>query len=77
MGSYRPRPVSNGMSKNKLEKALRRELEILNESIDHKIVRGLSYTKEAKRHKFLLLSLADLRRERQRFNWLARSFNLV
>ena len=77
MGSYRPRPVSNGMNKNKLEKALRRELEILNESIDHKIVRGLSYAKEAKRHKFLLLSLAELRRENQRFSWLARSLNLV
>ena len=65
------------MSKNKLEKALRRELEILNESIDHKIVKGLSYAKEAKRHKFLLLSLSDLRRENQRFSWLARSLNLV
>ena len=53
------------------------ELEILNEAIDHKIVRGLSYTKEAKRHKFLLLSLAELRRENQRFSWLARSLNLV
>ena len=65
------------MSKYKLEKALRRELEILNEEIDQRIIRGLSYNKEAKRHKFLLSNLSGLRREKQRFNWLARSFNLV
>lgn len=65
------------MSKYNLEKALRRELEVLNDIIDQKIIKGLSYAKEARRHKFLLVSLADLRREEQRFNWLARSLNLV
>ena len=65
------------MSKYKLEKKLVRELEILNDTIDQRIIKGQSYNIETKRHKFLLQSLAELRRENQRFSWLARSLNLV
>ena len=65
------------MSKYNLERTILKELDVLNNTIDQKIIKGLSYSREARRHKFLLVSLADLRRETQRFNWLARSFNLI
>jgi hypothetical protein len=59
------------MSKYNLERALRRELAGLNEVIDRKIVRGLSYSKEAKRHKAVLKSLSMLRQS----GWFARPFS--
>ncbi len=59
------------MSKQNVEKALKKELQILNEVIDRKIVRGLSYSREAKRHKFVLYSLDNLRRQRQ--GWMMRA----
>lgn len=59
------------MSKQQLEKALRRELEFLNKRIDEKIIRGLSYTKEARRHKYIVSSLDSIRRSRQ--NWMMRA----
>lgn len=65
------------MSKYNLERALVKELDVLNDMIDKKILRGLSYAREARRHKELLLNLANLRRETRRFDWLARSLNLV
>lgn len=61
------------MSKQNLEKALKRELEILNEIIDRKIIRGLSYSHESKRHKFILQSLDNLRRQRQ--GWMMRAIS--
>ncbi len=60
------------MSKYNLEKALRRELSVLNEVIDRKIIRGLSYTKEAKRHKYVLKSLASLRNS----GWFSKPFSM-
>ncbi len=60
------------MSKYNLEKALRRELSVLNEIIDRKIIRGLSYSKEAKRHKYVLKSLASLRNE----GWFSKPFSM-
>lgn len=72
------RPISNGMSKQNLEKILRRELEALNDQIDEKIIKGLSYAREAKRHKFLLSSLASVRREvRSSSGWLTRTFSII
>ncbi len=53
------------------EKMLARELKILNEEIDRKILRGLSYSREARRHKFILSSLDNLRRTRQ--GWMMRA----
>ena len=66
------------MSKHNLEKTLRQELEVLNDVIDRKIIKGLSYVREAKRHKFLLSSIANLRRaSRTQSGWFSKSFSLV
>lgn len=71
------------MSKHNLEKTLRQELENLNDLIDQKIIKGLSYTKEARRHKFLLSSLTDLTQSKKiRQGWfgvgsLKRSFSFI
>jgi hypothetical protein len=50
------------MSNRILEKKLRRELEALNDQIDEKIIKGLSYVRESRRHKFIVNSLANIRR---------------
>lgn len=60
------------MSKYNLEKALRRELSVLNEIIDRRIIRGQSYAREAKRHKEVLKSLASLRNS----GWFSKPFSL-
>ncbi len=66
------------MSKQNLEKTLRRELEALNDIIDRKIIKGLSYAHEARRHKFLRSSIANLKRStRLQSGWFARSFSSV
>lgn len=64
------------MSRRNLEKSLKRELRALNEIIDQKIIRGLPYNREAKRHKFILSSLADIRRTEGRNIWF-KTFSLV
>lgn len=48
------------MSKKQYIKALNREIQKLNEVIDHKILRDLNYRREARRHKKLL---AEIRRQ--------------
>jgi len=63
------------MSKYNLERILRRELEALNDTIDAKIIRGLSYAREARRHKFIQSSLHKLRRN-DKSGWLLRSLSL-
>lgn len=63
------------MSKQNFEKSLKKELKVLNEIIDMKIVRGLSYSNEAKRHKFILNSLANIKRTKS--SWMLRSFSLI
>lgn len=60
------------MTHQNLERTLRKELYALNEIIDRKILRGLSYSKEAKQHKFVLTRLSNLRRDRM--NWILRPF---
>ncbi len=50
------------MSKRQLTSAVQRELEILNKRIDQKILRGLSYATEAKRHRMLVDRLISLNR---------------
>ncbi|HEY4508968.1 MAG TPA: hypothetical protein VJC13_01645 [Candidatus Paceibacterota bacterium] len=66
------------MSKNNLEKTLRKELEVLNDVIDRRILRGLSYSREAKRHKFVLSNLSRIRRESSvGSGWLSRSFSII
>lgn len=60
------------MTHQNLEKSLKKELYLLNDIIDRKIVRGLAYSKEAKKHKFILTKLSNLRRDRM--NWMLRPF---
>ena len=62
------------MSKQNLERALKRELIMINEIIDRKIVRGISYAQEARRHKYILSSI---RRMRQGSSWFGGRFSFV
>jgi hypothetical protein len=52
------------MTKSELLKTVKRELRELNWRIDMKILRGLSYREEARRHRILLRQLEHLRGER-------------
>lgn len=61
------------MTHQNLEKSLKKELYLLNDIIDRKIVRGLSYKKEARQHKFILTKISNLRRDRM--NWMLRPFS--
>jgi hypothetical protein len=66
------------MSKQQVEKTIRAELEVLNEVIDQKIIRGLSYRKEGYRHKFLISQLGHMRKEHFfKKNWFERSVRLA
>jgi len=66
------------MSKFILEKKIQSELKKINDNIDVKIVKGLSYRREALRHRFLLNRLSDLHRlSRFHSNWLQRTVNVV
>ena len=53
------------MSKYQIAKAVQKELEVLNRRIDQKILRGISYITEARRHKMLLSQLTRLHRHSQ------------
>ena len=50
------------MSKHQAKRAIRAEIERLNQEIDLKIIRGVSYKREAVRHKFLMRQLSMLSR---------------
>ena len=50
------------MSRYQLKRTIRKELRELNWKIDMKIVRGLPYRMDARRHKFLLMQLDRLSR---------------
>ena len=66
------------MSKFILEKRVKEELKKVNETIDLKIVRGMSYKRDALRHRFLLNRLADLHRlPKFHSNWFKRSMNVM
>ena len=66
------------MSKYILEKNIQSELKKVNDVIDLKILQGLSYRREALRHRFLLNRLVDLHRlPKFHSNWLQRSVNVV
>ena len=51
------------MSKYKLSKIIQEEINRLNEQIDLKIIKGLSYKREAQRHKFLMSQLRQISRQ--------------
>ncbi len=63
------------MSKQHFERSLRKELKVLNEVIDARIMRGLSYARESKRHKMILSSLSKIRRTDSRVGWPVRAFS--
>jgi hypothetical protein len=62
------------MSKNQAAKTIRAEIEKLNQEIDLKIIKGLSYRKESFRHKFLMAQLARLSPQR---SWFGRSLQFA
>lgn len=63
------------MSKQNFEKSLKKELRVLNEIIDMKILRGLPYGAEARRHKFVSNNLASMKRTKS--SWMIRTFSLA
>jgi hypothetical protein len=66
------------MSKFILEKNIQSELKKINDIIDIKIIKGISYKRESLRHRFLLNRLVDLHRlPRFHSNWFQRSVNVV
>jgi len=66
------------MSKFTLEKKIKSELKVINDVIDLKIIKGVSYKREALRHRFLLYRLVDLHRlPKFQSNWFQRSVNVV
>ena len=68
----------NIMSKFVLEKSIQAELKKVNDVIDIKIIRGISYKRDALRHRFLLNRLSDLHRlPKFQSNWLQRSVNVM
>ena len=61
------------MSKKKLFHAVSRELAKINEQIDNKIIKGVSYRQDATRHKMLMSQLASARQR----SGLARAFSFL
>ncbi len=59
------------MSKNNLEKVLRNELGALNNAIDWKIIQGRSYAQEARRHKYVVSTLRNIRKSQM--GWFGRA----
>ncbi|MDQ5928014.1 MAG: hypothetical protein QG633_452 [Patescibacteria group bacterium] len=51
------------MSQHQYQHRLENELDSLNSLIDEKIIRGLSYRSEAKRHKMLIRQARQMRRQ--------------
>ncbi len=70
------------MSKYRLSRILQSEINKLNETIDLKIIRGLSYRSEARRHKFLMKQFEELKRQESfhartpKARWFTRSLNI-
>jgi hypothetical protein len=62
------------MSKHQAIRTIRQEIEKLNEEIDFKIIKGVSYAREARRHKFLMSQLSRLT---PRPSWFAKSVNFM
>ena len=63
------------MSRHQTIRAIRAEIERLNRDIDLKIIRGINYAREARRHKYLMSQLSHL--APSRFGWVSSSFKLV
>ena len=65
------------MSSNTFKKAIERELQKLNEEIDNKIVKGISYIKESRRHKSLLKQLDHFSNRKNAFHFFQQSYNYI
>jgi hypothetical protein len=66
------------MSNFILEKRIKMELKKINQIIDLKILKGLSYRRESLRHRFLLNRLVDLHRvSKFHSNWFQKAVNVV
>jgi len=63
------------MSKHQTIKTIRMEIERLNQEIDLKIIQGVSYRREALRHKSLKSQLARLAPRRS--YWLDRTLGIL
>jgi len=62
------------MSKQQAIKEIRREIDRVNQEIDLKIIKGVPYAREARRHKFLMSQLSRLSPSR---SWFNRTFNFA
>lgn len=63
------------MSKHQAIKSIRAEIERINQEIDLRIIKGVSYRREALRHKFLMAQLARL--VPRRSSWFGRSLGFA
>ena len=63
------------MSKHQALRTIRSEVERLNQEIDLRIIKGMSYARQAKRHKMLMNQLAQL--SSSGHSWFSRSMNFV
>jgi hypothetical protein len=62
------------MSKQQAIRAIRAEIERLNQQIDLNIIKGVSYRREALRHKFLRSQLVRLQPQK---GWFGRSLSFM
>ena len=63
------------MSKHEIIKSLKQEIRKVNRIIDHKIIQGLPYYAESRRHKFLMSQLNRL--SPKRASWFSRPLSFV
>jgi len=70
--SFKPNII---MTKHEIIKSLKQEIRRVNRVIDHKIIQGLPYYNESRRHKFLKAQLDRLAPPRQ--SWFGRSLSFV
>ena len=66
--------LAKPMSKQRFIKTIRMELDKLNQDIDLKIIKGLSYARESRRHKMLMSELRKITRQSGFFGRLASAF---
>jgi hypothetical protein len=72
--TYTMNITNNVMSRHQTIKIIRRELDKVNQDIDLKIIKGLSYVKEARRYRFLMSQLRHIAPYR---SWFKRSFGFI
>jgi hypothetical protein len=63
------------MSKHQAIRTIRMEIHRLNQEIDLRIIKGVSYRREALRHKFLMAQLARLSPRKSIFSLFSFAFN--